>query len=206
MMNSKLLVTAVVLLALLGGFLLRQSLIQEDQLQEDLTQENTTPPAAVETSAARVNFTLPDLAGVSRDFAEWDGQARIVNFWATWCAPCRREIPLLKKTQSTHGPSGLQVIGIAVDFTEDVIRYAEEADFNYPILVGQEDAMAVAESSGVEFIGLPFTMIVAPGGDLLGVHLGEIHEPQMDSIVDHLDRFERGEITVDKAREALRDL
>ncbi|NNE61677.1 MAG: hypothetical protein HKN35_12340, partial [Woeseia sp.] len=73
-------------------------------------------------------------------------------------------------------------------------------------LVGQEDAMAVAESSGVEFIGLPFTMIVAPGGDLLGVHLGEIHEPQMDSIVDHLDRFERGEITVDKAREALRDL
>jgi thiol-disulfide isomerase/thioredoxin len=148
-------------------------------------------------------FRLVDLDGTERDFSEWAGKHRLLNFWATWCAPCRREIPLLKAFQDEHGENGFQVIGIAVDFPEQVAAYAEEAKFNYPILIGQEDAMAVAETSGVEFIGMPFTMIVAADGELLSAYIGELHAEHLDGIVKILTRLDLGEIDRDSARKAM---
>ena len=129
-----------------------------------------------------------------------------MNFWATWCAPCRREIPLLKATQAEHAGNGVQVIGIAVDFAEEVAAYAEEAQFNYPVLVGQEEAMAAAEASGIEFIGLPFTMVLAPDGELLTTHIGEIVEAHIDTIIEVFAQLQSGEIDKPAAREALRSL
>ena len=151
-------------------------------------------------------FTLPDIAGVDHNFSEWSGKNRILNFWATWCAPCRREIPLLKAFQAEQGDNEFQVIGIAVDFPEPVANYAETAEFNYPILVGQQDAMAIAESSGVEFVGLPFTMFVAPDGELLSSYIGELHQPHLDTIIDVMTRLDRTEITSAEARSALNQL
>jgi thiol-disulfide isomerase/thioredoxin len=170
----------------------------------------TSAPAAGEAetrgTANLVDFELPDLDGTLRHSSEWEGKARMVNFWATWCAPCRREIPLLKKTQAEHGASNVQIIGIAVDFPEAVGAYAEEVQFNYPVLIGQEDAMAVAETSGIDFIGMPFTMIVAPGGELIKAHIGEIVESHVDEILRVFAALEAGSIDVDGAREALSSL
>jgi thiol-disulfide isomerase/thioredoxin len=159
-------------------------------------------PAAL-SPERRIAFSLSDLEGNMRELAEWEGKTRLVNFWATWCAPCRREIPLLKKTQSEHGSGGLQVIGVAVDFQEDVVAYAETADFNYPILIGQEDAMAAAEMSGMDFVGLPVTMLVSPDGVLIKMHIGELVESHIAQIVEVAARMQRGELDVDGAREAL---
>ena len=116
------------------------------------------------------------------------------------------QIPLLKSTQEKHAADGLQVIGIAVDELEPVQIYAEETEFNYPILVGQDDAMAAAEASGVNFIGLPFTMVVAPGGELLNTHVGEIVESHIEIIVDVFERLESGELDLAGARNALKAL
>ena len=153
-----------------------------------------------------IEFSLPDIAGTERSLSEWAGKARLINFWATWCAPCRREIPLLKKTQEAHGDSNVQVIGIAVDFPEEVAAYAEEVRFNYPVLVGQEDAMAIAEASGIDFIGMPFTMIVAPSGELIKAHIGEIVESHIEQILAVFDDLENDRLDVAGAREALRTL
>ena len=202
-MARTLLVFGTALVALMAGALLYVAR-QAPELEA---------PAAPDTAAqAGTNggvfpsFSLPDETGAPRSFSEWDGKHRVVNFWATWCAPCRREIPLLKAFQEQHADAGIQVIGIAVDEPEEVVIYAEAAEFNYPILVGQMDAMAIAESSGIEMIGLPFTMIVAADGELLNAHLGEIHQEELDQIAGVLGRLDRGEIDKTAARAALAPL
>ena len=168
--------------------------------------KETLPIEPVAATGGIVSFALSDLDGNTRDFSEWDGKARLVNFWATWCAPCRREIPLLKEIQAKYGENNVQVIGVAVDFAEQVAAYAEVADFNYPILVGQEDAMAAAEATGIDFIGMPFTMIVAPDGQLIKTHLGEIVEEHLELIVDVFERLRSGELDMAGARSVLKAL
>lgn len=165
-------------------------------------EQITAQPIALEV-IARPSFTLPDVSGTPRQFSEWAGKNRLLNFWATWCAPCRREIPLLKAFQDEQSGNGFQVIGIAVDFAEEVSHYAEAVEFNYPILVGQQEAMEIAESSGVEFIGLPFTMFVAADGEYLNAYVGELHPEQLDTIVEVMSAYERDEISKDDARAML---
>jgi len=193
------LIFASALLALMAGALLYAVRMP--------MQSPSPPPATQEIPEPRVlqvdthpSFALPDVSGVERNFSEWDGKNRIVNFWATWCAPCRREIPLLKAFQEQQGNNGFQVIGIAVDFPEAVANYAKAAQFNYPVLVGEQDAMAIAESSGVEFVGLPFTMFVASDGELLSAYIGELHQTHLDEIVEVMTRLDRAEISKDEAR------
>lgn len=157
---------------------------------------------AADLPRQEVAITLPDLEGNPRSLTEWDGKARLVNFWATWCAPCRREIPLLKRTQAEHGAT-LQVIGVAVDHHEDVVAYAQTAEFNYPILIGLDDAVAAAEANGIEFLGLPFTLVVSAGGDLVKTHVGEIEAGEIDEIVAVLERLEAGDLDLAGARKTL---
>ena len=172
-------------------------------LQQPDVAEPMSISAPEQSGPVQVAFELAGLDGNPRQFSEWDGSHRIVNFWATWCAPCRREIPLLKAFQEEHGEEGFQVIGIAVEFPEPVVAYADAAEFNYPILVGEQDAMAVAESSGISFIGLPFTMIVTRDGTLVGAHMGEIHQQHLDDIVKVMKRLDAGSIDIATAKSTL---
>lgn len=198
----KIIVVAVATVCAIAGFLFYMN-------QQQAAPESESSPAdsvvatVVPAGPIQVKFELGDLEGEIRNFDEWAGSHRIVNFWATWCAPCRREIPLLKAFQDAHGADGFQVIGIAVEFPEPVVAYAEEAEFNYPILVGEQDAMAVAETSGISFVGLPFTMVVAKDGRLIGAHMGEIHQEHLDDIVVALQRLDAGEIDIEQAKEQL---
>jgi thiol-disulfide isomerase/thioredoxin len=195
------LVFASALVALMAGALLYVARIPVESAALQVVEQPTMPEVVTHPS-----FVLPDVDGTPHDFSEWQGKNRILNFWATWCAPCRREIPLLKAFQDEQHDNGFQVIGIAVDFPEPVARYAEAAEFNYPILVGEQDAMAVAETSGVEFIGLPFTMFVASDGELLSAYIGELHQSHLDTVVDVMTRLDRAEISTEDARHALNQL
>jgi len=204
---SKIIGLTIALVAIgAAGFLLNAYLTPDDAATPEPEPAASSAVIANSADENRIAFSLPDLDGQIREFSDWDGKARLVNFWATWCAPCRREIPLLKQTQTNHADDNFQVIGIAVDFPEQVAAYAEEAGFNYPILVGQEDAMAAAEASGVEFIGMPFTLVVSPDGVLLKAHMGEIVESHIEKIIGVFSALESGAMDLPAAREALREL
>ncbi len=119
-------------------------------------------------------FVLEDLDGQARSLAEFRGRPLLVNFWATWCPPCRREIPLLKTLQSEN--QGLTVVGIAVEEAEPVRQLAAEMAFNYPILIGEQTAIDLAVALGIEFIGLPYTVLIDARGRVIEVHTGELRE------------------------------
>ena len=200
-MNKNIAIAIVLIVLLFAGVVTYQ--FQGQPQKENLPPEPIPESKEATPVATNIDFALADIDGNMRQLSEWNGKGRLVNFWATWCAPCRREIPLLKKTQEAHAGDGIQVIGIAVDFPEQVIAYAEEAQFNYPILVGQEDAMAAAEASGIDFIGMPFTMVLAPNGELLKTHIGEIVEVHIENIVAVFKDLESGKIDIEGARAAL---
>ena len=145
-------------------------------------------------------FELIDLNNVMTSSSKWNGQYKLINFWATWCAPCRREIPLLNNTQKEYQDMSVQIIGIAVDVLDDVIAYSEETPFEYPVLVGEEEAIAIAENANIEFIGLPFTMLVDDQNEIIKTHLGEIKEHHIDMLTEVIRGMQRGKISVEEAK------
>lgn len=202
-MQRKLVIFAVALLMLMSGALFYAAKAPIETAEPSAAVAPGDEPGA---AAGRVAFSLNDMDGVKRDFSEYAGRHSLLNFWATWCAPCRREIPLLKAFHARQDQHGVQVLGLAFDVAAEVSVYAEAAAFNYPVLVGEQDVMAVAETSGVEVVGLPFTMIVHRDGELLSAHMGEIHQQQLDAIADVFVALDANAIDRDTARARLSSL
>ncbi len=119
-----------------------------------------------------VAFSLPDIQGHSRDIQDWNGKVRIVNFWATWCPPCREEIPEFIKAQQRLGPSGLQIIGVAVDRTSSVIRFYKAKKMNYPVLLGEQQGVQLMAKYGDMEGGLPYSIILDRHGRIVARKLG----------------------------------
>jgi thiol-disulfide isomerase/thioredoxin len=151
-------------------------------------------------------FTLNDVWGEAHSISEWSGQPLLINFWATWCAPCRREMPLFQTLHTEQLISGIQVVGIAIDRQPDVQTYIAEAGISYPILSGEADAMAVSDLFGLDGLGLPFSVLVASDGTILTVHIGEIVRAQLAEMVAVSKAFEAGELQTEQARLQLAEL
>jgi thiol-disulfide isomerase/thioredoxin len=147
------------------------------------------------------DFTLQNLAGDPQSIKSLEGQPLVINFWATWCVPCREEIPMLKTLQAQN--PWLSVVGIAVDKRDDVMKFADEMAFNYPILMGESDAMSAASSFGVDFFALPFTVFTDAEGRLLGVHTGQLHPEHLQNLVAVLGDLAEHRIDVRTARERI---
>jgi thiol-disulfide isomerase/thioredoxin len=158
------------------------------------------PPPAVETLP---DFSLANLAGEQQSIQSWPGKPLLINFWATWCAPCLREIPMLKELQASR--SDLQVVGIAIDKQDLVAKFAADLQFNYPILIGQNEAWAAAGALGVNIYALPFTIFTGGDGSILGVHTGELHAEHLETFQAVVDDLAAGRIGVEQARSRLAD-
>ncbi|HEY5758014.1 MAG TPA: TlpA disulfide reductase family protein [Steroidobacter sp.] len=162
-------------------------------------------PSADESDADGLPDTLPDftlanLEGQPQSIRSWTGKSMIVNFWATWCAPCRREIPLLKKIQAEHGAEGFQIVGVAVDFRDDVLKYAKEIGIDYPLLIGEQDGLEAVTKFGQGSLGFPFTVFTDNQQRLVLFHLGEIHPNQAEVMLAAVRKVNSGELTVADAR------
>jgi thiol-disulfide isomerase/thioredoxin len=127
--------------------------------------------------------SLPDMEGNPQALAQWRGKVMVVNFWATWCPPCLEEIPEFVRMQGKLGNQGLQFVGIAVDNRVNVREFAVKYHVNYPILVGEMDAIELARIAGNELGGLPFTVIVDRKGRLIGTELGGLNEQKLTAII-----------------------
>jgi thiol-disulfide isomerase/thioredoxin len=197
------LVTAVLSAAAVVGYLTYRAVAPDPvPPSEGVSSGDTEAAQPTRALADRLpDFALGNLAGDPQPITSWPGKPLLINFWATWCAPCLREIPLLKELQSSS--ETLQVVGIAVDRRDLVVPFAEKMQFNYPILIGQSDAWEAAGAFGVDFYALPFTVFTGPDGALLGVHTGELHAEHLERLTATLDDLRAGNIDVTAARARL---
>jgi thiol-disulfide isomerase/thioredoxin len=198
--------TWVLSAAAVAGFLAYRLLVPM------LSVEPAMPSSSEESAGAAAPAALPDqlpdieldlLGGERATLLNWVGQPLVINFWATWCAPCLREIPLLTEFQASQANDGAQIIGIAVDRADAVAKFVTTQDLNYPVLVGQSDAMELAGGFGTDFFALPFTVFADAAGRVLAVHTGEIHQGDLDNFAAVMADLNAGAASLTQARERL---
>jgi thiol-disulfide isomerase/thioredoxin len=148
--------------------------------------------------------TLPDITLADRDgtptrLASFAGRPLMVNFWATWCAPCRREIPLLNKIRKERQATNGEIVGIAVDFKEEVLKFTQQVSIDYPLLIGEDDGLAAAEAFGMG-MAFPFSIFIDSQNRILTVKIGELHEDEANFAFDRLQDIDRGALTREAAQ------
>jgi thiol-disulfide isomerase/thioredoxin len=141
--------------------------------------DDPTPPAR-KIPERLPEVSMSDIAGAPHKLSDWKGRPLMVNFWATWCDPCRREIPLLKSLRHERSGEGLEVIGIAVDFRAAVIQYTRAIGIDYPVLIGEKDGMAAIDAFGMDTV-FPFTVFADRQGRIFTVKVGAADIARLDA-------------------------
>jgi len=149
------------------------------------------------------DFSLKDLSGKPISVESWSGKSLVINFWATWCAPCRREIPLLKTLAADWADRDLAIVGIAVDYPDKVRAFAAQYKIDYPVLIGEQDALDVAAKFGMTSPALPFTVFTDRRGEVVALFVGELHRPQADFILSEVQNLNDERIGLPQARRAI---
>jgi len=141
------------------------------------------PDAVVErVLSARV----ADVKGGSQSLEQWRGQVLVVNYWATWCAPCREEIPGFVRLQERYGSRGLQFVGIAIDQPDKVAEFASEFRINYPLLLGGLETIELLRQAGNRAGVLPYTLVIDRNGNLVSREPGGLKEARLESLIQRL--------------------
>jgi thiol-disulfide isomerase/thioredoxin len=180
---------------------------------EQLTAVPVSTPAPAETAApaappkkavpdALPDITLADMAGKPTTLSSFGGRPLMVNFWATWCAPCRREIPLLNKIRMERQAKNGEIVGIAVDFKDDVTKFLQKTPLQYPLLIGEEDGLAAAEAFGMG-MAFPFSVFSDSQNRILTIKIGELHEDEANFAFDRLQDIDAGVMTREAAQAAV---
>jgi thiol-disulfide isomerase/thioredoxin len=166
------------------------------------TAASEAGPAKKPVPTTLPDITLADMTGKPTKLASFGGRPLMVNFWATWCAPCRREIPLLNKIRRERQGQNAEIVGIAVDFKEDVAKFLTKTPLNYPLLVGEEDGLAAAEAFGMG-MAFPFSVFIDSQNRILTVKIGELHEDEANFAFDRLQDIDKGNLTLEAAQQAV---
>jgi len=176
----RLLVGVVALTALMTGFYLSARYFSEPVIVSQ-------PVAAGDlVGSLRPDFNLVSNKGTSITPADFSGKTLLINFWATWCGPCREEMPMLMDLQRQYGSDGLQIVGIALDDAQSASSFVQTFGITYPILLGLEDVFATSAAYGNEEGVLPYSVLVDKSGIVRWQHAGIIHEEKITSLLGDL--------------------
>jgi thiol-disulfide isomerase/thioredoxin len=206
---------AVLLASAAAGFIAYRMLPQRRYVyavielpkQRQPVNADTDLPTEEPAPAPRMPEQLPEIRlsgtdGVVHRLADWKGRPLVVNFWATWCEPCRREIPLLKALRREHAADRLEIVGIAVDFPDDVRKYAQAHGIDYPVLIGDQGGLAAVTAFGVDTV-LPFSVFADRQGRVVTLKVGELHSDEAKLILDRVREVDAGTLTLKVAREQI---
>ena len=136
--------------------------------------------------AALLGLSLPDVDGREQRLDQWKGKVLVVNFWATWCEPCRKEMPDFVQAQADSGGKGLQFVGIAIDQPDKIRQFSKDLKLNYPSLVGGYGALELSKTFGNKLMALPFTLILDRNGNVAYAQMGPLKPGNLDAIVGKL--------------------
>lgn len=170
-------------------------------------QEAATEPAPTHNKPIPADvpeITLTGIDGVKHKLSEWKGRPLLINFWATWCDPCRREIPLLKSLRHQHAADGVEVVGIAVDFRDAVQHYSHEMGIDYPVLVGEQDGLEAIAAFGMDTV-FPFTVFADRRSRIVTLKIGELHADEGRFILDVMKDLDHGRLDLESAKQKIAD-
>ena len=114
-----------------------------------------------------------------RRMDSWRGKIMVVNFWASWCGPCREELPMLNRVHREVGPQGVQFVGLAIDSAQAVAEFEKILPIEFPVLIGNANTLELARALGNKAGGVPFTVILNRGGQVAAIHLGALNEAEL---------------------------
>lgn len=132
------------------------------------------------------NFTLRDLDGNLRNSHEWQGQVVVLNFWATWCPPCVKEMPMFDSLYKAYFDKQVVFVGIAIDNQQDVEQFVADKGISYPILIGDASSAELSRSLGNDAGGLPYTVIFDRSGEAVESKVGEVEREQLENLIQKL--------------------
>jgi thiol-disulfide isomerase/thioredoxin len=135
---------------------------------------NRLAPEAPQATTSLLAHTWPDAQGTPQKLSQWKNKPLIVNFWATWCAPCVQEIPELSALQTELAPKDIQLIGIGVDSAANIAEFTSKYKISYPLYVAGIDATDLSRAFGNQAGGLPFTVLIGRDGRVRKTYLGRL--------------------------------
>lgn len=155
-------------------------------LLSDIYQTELTSEESQQGAKAILEASLPDLQGDNQAISQWLGKVMVVNFWATWCTPCREEIPEFIEAQEKYGDQGLIFVGIAIDQPDKVKMFSQEFGINYPVLIGSFNTWSLLEAAGNRMSALPYTVVLNRSGEIVDTYLGRVNLKKLEKLIEPL--------------------
>lgn len=144
------------------------------------------PPEGAPTADAPARLmalALPDLEGKTQALSQWRGKVLVVNFWATWCPPCKEEMPEFSRINNKYAPNGIQFVGISIDAADKVAAFQKDVGVSYPLLIGSLETLDLSSDLGNRAKALPFTVILRSDGSVQQVKLGKFATPDLEKAI-----------------------
>ncbi|VAW57428.1 hypothetical protein MNBD_GAMMA07-911 [hydrothermal vent metagenome] len=134
----------------------------------------------------RPAFELKDLDGKLRSVDEWNGKVLLVNFWATWCPPCKKEMPAFIELYDEYKKQGFEIIGIALDDKQSVQDFVNTLGVNYTVMAAEYEGLKLSRDYGNRIGALPFSVFVDRSGKIQFIKVGEISKKQVEDVIKPL--------------------